>query len=260
MLPEIKEWQNRPLKPLYALMFFDAIHYPVRIEGMVRQRAVYIAIGLDMDGERDVCGLWIGESKSSKYWLSYMNELKNRGVRDILICSVDGLSGFNEAIRAVYPDVDIQRCIVHQVRNSMRYVPWKDLKAYTSDMKLIYQASTEDVGLLELDRFEEKWGKKYPAALKSWRNNWNELSTFYKYPPAIRKMIYTTNRIENFNRSLRKTTKAKAAYPSDTALMKSLYLAIQDIPRKRGRITVWREMFGQLSILFAERIQPGDFN
>ncbi len=260
ILPEIKEWQNRPLKPLYALMFFDAIHYPVRTEGMVRQRAVYIAIGVDMDGERDVCGLWIGEAESSKYWLSCMNEMKNRGVRDILICSVDGLSGFNEAIRAVYPQTDIQRCIVHQVRNSMRYVSYKDLKAYTSGMKLIYKAATEEAALLELDAFEEKWGKKYPAAIKSWRNNWTELSTFFKYPPEIRKLIYTTNRIENFNRSLRKVTKSKAAYPSDTALLKSLYLAINDITAKWSKVQGWHGIFGQLMIIFEDRIQPGDYN
>lgn len=260
ILPEIKEWQNRPLKPLYALMFFDAIHYPVRTEGMVRQRAVYIAIGVDMDGERDVCGLWIGEAESSKYWLSCMNEMKNRGVRDILICSVDGLSGFNEAIRAVYPQTDIQRCIVHQVRNSMRYVSYKDLKTYTSGMKLIYKAATEEAALLELDAFEEKWGKKYPAAIKSWRNNWTELSTFFKYPPEIRKLIYTTNRIENFNRSLRKVTKSKAAYPSDTALLKSLYLAINDITAKWSKVQGWHGIFGQLMIIFEDRIQPGDYN
>ncbi|MGI6452214.1 MAG: IS256 family transposase [Syntrophomonadaceae bacterium] len=260
ILPEIKEWQNRPLKPLYAMMFFDAIHYPVRTEGLVKQRAVYIAIGIDLDGNRDVCGLWIGESESSKYWLSIMNELKNRGVRDILITSVDGLNGFSEAIHTVYPQTDIQRCIVHQVRNSMRYVSHKDLKAYTSEMKRIYQAPTEEAGLMELDAFEENWGKKYPAALRSWRKNWVELSTFFKYPPAIRRLIYTTNRIENFNRSLRKVTKAKAAYPSDTALLKSLYLAIQDITIKWGKISGWREIFGQLVLIFSERIFPGDYS
>lgn len=259
ILPEIKEWQARPLKPLYALMFFDAIHYPVRTDGMVRQRAVYIAIGVDMDGNREVCGLWIGESESSKYWLSCMNELKNRGIRDILICSVDGLTGFSDAIHAVYPLTDIQRCIIHQVRNSMRYVNSKDIKAYTMDMKLIYQAPSEAASLVELDKFEEKWGKKYPAALKSWRDNWCELSTFFKYPAEIRKMIYTTNRIENFNRGLRKVTKAKAAYPSDIALLKSLYLAIQDITAKWGKIQGWHGMFGQLVIIFGDRIQSGDY-
>ena len=256
ILPEIKEWQNRPLKSVYALMFFDAIHYPIRTEGMVRQRAVYIAIGIDLNGHRDVCGLWIGETESSKYWLSCINEMKNRGVRDILICSVDGLTGFNEAIRAVYPQVDIQRCIVHQVRNSMRYVSYKDLKSYTADMKLIYTSPTEEAGLLELGAFEDKWGSKYPAALKSWRSNWCELSTFFKYPPEIRKLIYTTNCIENFNRSLRKVTKSKSAYPSDTALLKSLYLAIRDITAKWGKIQGWNGIFGQLMIIFEDRIQP----
>jgi len=260
ILPEIKEWQNRPLRPLYAIMFFDAIHYPVRTEGLVKQRAVYIAIGIDLDGNRDVCGLWIGEAESSKYWLSLMNELKNRGVRDILIASVDGLTGFSEAIHAAYPQTDIQRCIVHQVRNSMRYVSSKDLKVYTSEMKKIYQAPTEEAGLMELDAFEEKWGKKYPAAMRSWRQNWVELSTFFKYPPAIRRLIYTTNRIENFNRSLRKVTKAKAAYPSDTALLKSLYLAIQDITYKWGKTSGWHEIFGQLILIFSERIMPGDYS
>jgi len=259
ILPDIKEWQNRPLKPLYSLMYFDAIHYPVRTEGAVRQRAVYIAIGVDMDGQRDVCGLWIGDAESSKYWLNCFTELKNRGVRDILICTVDGLNGFTEAIHAIYPKTDIQRCIVHQVRNAMRYVAWKELRAYTTDMKLIYQAPTEAAGLLELDRFEEKWGKKYPSALKSWRDNWIELSTFFKYTAPIRKLIYTTNRIENFNRSLRKTTKAKAAYPSDTALLKSLYLAIQDITANWGTINGWHEIFGQLNIHFGDRIKLGDY-
>jgi len=259
ILPDIKEWQSRPLISLYGIMFFDAIHYPVRTDGMVKQRAVYIAIGVDMEGDRDVCGLWIGESESSKYWLSCMNELKNRGIRDILICSVDGLTGFNDAIRSVYPEADIQRCIVHQVRNAMRYVSYKDLKVYTAEMKKIYQASTEEAALTELDAFENKWGKKYPAAIKSWRQNWVELSTFFKYPPDIRRLIYTTNRIENFNRSLRKFTKAKAAYPSDTALLKSLYLAIQDITVKWGKIQGWHEIFGQLVIIFEERIRVEDY-
>ncbi len=259
ILPEIREWQNRPLKPLYAMMFFDAIHYPVRTEGMVQQRAVYLAIGIDLNGRSDVCGLWIGETESSKYWLNCLNELKNRGVRDILICSVDGLTGFNEAIRAVYPKTDIQRCIVHQVRNSMRFVSYKDLKEYTADMKKIYKAPTEEAGRAQLDVFAEKWGKKYPAAIKSWFDHWIELSTFFKYPPEIRRLIYTTNRIENFNRRLRRVTKTKSAYPSDTALLKSLYLAILDITEKWGSVQGWHSILGQLMILFSDRIQPGDY-
>jgi len=259
IVPEIREWQGRLLKSIYAIMFFDAIHYPVRTDGVVKQRAVYIAIGIDLEGKRDVVGLWIGEAESSKYWLNIMNEIKNRGVRDILIAAVDGLSGFSDAIHAVYPKTDIQRCIVHQIRNSMRYVVWKEKKAFVSDLKMVYTAATEDLALLELDRFEEKWGRKYPSTIKSWRDNWNELSTFFKYPSEIRKIIYTTNAIENFNRSLRKVTKAKAAYPSEEALLKSLYLAIFDITKKwTGHRQDWISILTQLLIFFDDRISQAD--
>lgn len=261
IIPDIREWQARTLKSLYAVMFFDAIHYPVRTDGTVKQRAVYIAIGIDMKGMKDVLGIWIGDAESSKYWLSVVNELKNRGVRDILIASVDGLSGFSEAIRTVFPKTDIQRCIVHQIRNSSKYVVWKDMKEYMADLKTIYTATTEEQGLYELDGFEAKWGKKYPAAVKSWRNNWSELSTFFRYPAEIRKVIYTTNAIENFNRSLRKVTKAKAAYPSEEALLKSLYLAIMDITKSwTGKRQDWGAILGQLLIYFDDRIQESDLN
>ncbi|MHB8962813.1 MAG: IS256 family transposase [Saccharofermentanales bacterium] len=261
VMPEIREWQSRPLKSLYAIMFFDAIHYPVRTDGIVRQRAVYIAIGIDMSGGRDVAGLWIGEAESSKFWLNIMNEIKNRGVRDVLIAAVDGLSGFSDAIHAVYPKTDVQRCIVHQIRNSMRYVVWKEKKSFAGDLKRVYAAPTEDLALLELDRFEEKWGRKYPSTIKSWRENWSELSTFFKYPGDIRKIIYTTNSIENFNRSLRKVTKAKAAYPSEEALLKSLYLAIADITKKwTGHRQDWCSILGQLRIFFDDRIIQSDLD
>lgn len=259
IVPEIREWQSRLLKSIYAIMFFDAIHYPVRTDGIVKQRAVYIAIGIDLEGKRDVAGLWIGEAESSKFWLNIMNELKNRGVRDILMAAVDGLSGFSEAIHAVYPKTDIQRCIVHQIRNSMRYVVWKEKKAFISDLKMVYTAATEDLALLELDKFEGKWGQKYPSTIKSWRDNWNELSTFFKYPSEIRKIIYTTNAIENFNRSLRKVTKAKAAYPSEEALLKSLYLAIIDITKKwTGHRQDWTSILTQILIFFDDRISQAD--
>jgi putative transposase len=261
IVPEIREWQSRPLKSIYAITFFDAIHYPVRTDGIVKQRAVYIAIGIDLEGHRDVLGLWIGEAESSKFWLSIMNEIKNRGVRDILIAAVDGLSGFSDAIHAAYPKTDVQRCIVHQIRNSMRYVPWKEKKEFTKDLKIVYTSATEDKALLELDRFEEKWGSKYPSVIKSWRDNWGELSTFFKYPESIRKIIYTTNAIENFNRNLRKVTKAKSAYPSEEALLKSLYLAIADITKKwTGNRHDWCSILGQLMIYFDERILPSDLN
>jgi putative transposase len=261
ILPEIREWQSRTLKSLYAIMFFDAIHYPVRTDGTVKQRAVYLAIGIDMNGVKEVCGLWIGDAESSKFWLNIMNEMKNRGVRDILIASVDGLSGFGEAIHTVYPQTDVQRCIVHQIRNSVRYVVWKDMREFTSDLKMVYAAATEELGLHELDKVDQKWGRKYPASIKSWRTNWHELSTFFKYPAEIRKIIYTTNAIENFNRSLRKVTKAKAAYPSEEALLKSLYLAIIDITKKwTGKRQDWGSILGQLLIYFDDRIQESDMN
>lgn len=259
ILPEIKEWQSRMLKSVYPIMFLDAIHYSVRKDGIVVKKAVYIAIGIDMEGQKDILGMWIGEAESSKFWLGIMNELKNRGVRDILIASVDGLNGFSEAIRAVYPMTEIQRCIVHQIRNSTKFISYKDLKSFTADLKPVYKAATEALALQELDAFDSKWGAKYPNAVRSWRNNWDELSAFFKYPQEIRKIIYTTNAIENFNRQLRKVTKTKAAYPSDDALMKALYLAVRDITKKwSGRVQGWGTILDQLMIYFDGRISEKD--
>ena len=259
ILPEIKEWQNRMLKSVYPIVFMDAIHYSVRKDGIVVKKAVYIAIGIDLEGQKDILGMWIGEAESSKFWLGIMNEIRNRGVRDILIASVDGLTGFPDAIRAVYPHTEIQRCIVHQIRNSTRYISYKDLKAFTADLKPIYKAATESLALQELDTFDARWGSKYPNAVRSWRNNWEEISVFFKYPEEIRKIIYTTNAIENFNRQLRKVTKTKSAYPTDDALMKSLYLAIRDIIKKwTGRVQGWGLILDQLMIYFEGRITDRD--
>lgn len=259
ILPEIKEWQSRVLKSVYAIVFMDAIVYKVRKEGIVVNKAVYIAIGIDLEGQKDVLGLWIGEAESSRFWLLVTNELKNRGVRDILIASVDGLNGFNDAIHTSFPKTEIQRCIVHQIRNSTKYLSYKDLKQFTQDLKPIYKAASEQQALEELNEFEKKWGSKYPGAIKSWRNNWDELATFFKYPAEIRKIIYTTNAIENFNRQLRKVTKTKAAYVSDDALTKSLYLAIRDITKKwTGRIQNWGTILDQLLIFFEDRISERD--
>lgn len=259
ILPEIREWQNRPLKRLYAMVFMDAIHYHVRKDGVVVNKAVYIAIGLDMTGQKDVLGLYIGESETSKFWLSIMNELKNRGVEDILICSVDGLNGFSTAITSIYPEAIVQRCIVHQIRNSTRYVSYKDIKEFMKDLKMVYQASTIELAEMNLDKLEEKWKGKYPSSIKSWRENWSELSAYFNYPKEIRKMIYTTNSIENFNRQLRKVTKTKSTYPSDDALLKSLYLAILDITKKwTGRPHNWMGIANQLMIYFEGRIENRD--
>lgn len=232
ILPLIKEWQERPLQSVYAMVILDAIHYNVRDNGIVTKKAAYVAIGTDLEGRKDVLGIWLGANESAKYWLSVLNGLKNRGVSDILIASVDGLTGFVEAINTAFPKTEVQRCIIHQIRSSSRYVSYKDIKQFTADLKPVYRAPTEEIALVALDEFEAKWGKKYPLGVKSWRMNWNELSTMFKYPPEIRKLIYTTNAIENFNRQLRKVTKTKSAFVSDDALMKILYLTTMQIVDK----------------------------
>jgi len=256
ILPLIKEWQERPLQSVYAMLILDAIHYKVREDGIVVKKAAYIAIGTDLEGKKDVLGIWLGATESSKYWLSVLNGLKNRGVEDILIASIDGLSGFVEALNVAYPKTEVQRCIIHQIRNSTRYVSYKDLKAFTADLKPIYKAPDEASGISALDEFEAKWGKKYSLAVKSWRNNWAELATFFKYPPEIRKLIYTTNAIENFNRQLRKVTKTKSAFVSDDALMKLLYLTTMNIVDKWTMpIKDWGQILDQLYMFFGDRVK-----
>lgn len=255
IVPLIKEWQNRPLQGVYAVVYMDAIHFKVKQDGAIVNKAAYMVIGIDLDGNKDVLGMWIGENESSKFWLSVLNDLRNRGVQDILIICVDNLSGFSEAIAACYPKTEIQKCIIHQIRNSTRYVSYKDLKKVTADLKPIYKAATEEGALLELDRFEEVWGAKYPLIVRSWRSNWEELSTFFKYPPEIRKLIYTTNMIESYHRQLRKVTKGKSIFPTDEALLKMLYLATMDVTRKwTGRVQNWGQILLQLSVFFPDRV------
>lgn len=255
IMPVIRDWQSRPLQEIYTVLFLDAIHFKVRQEGQIVSKAAYMIIGIDLDGQKDVLGMWIGESESAKFWLNILNELKNRGVKDILITSVDNLSGFSEAISACFPQTQIQKCIVHQIRNSTRYVSYQDLKKFTTDLKPIYKAITEEKALEELDRFEEKWGKKYPLAIKSWRSNWTELATFFRYPAEIRKIIYTTNMIESYHRQLRKVTKPKSVFPTDDALLKILYLITVDITKKwTGRIQNWGLILAQFSIYFEDRL------
>lgn len=255
IMPTIKEWQNRPLQSTYAFVFLDAIHYKVKQDGMIVNKASYMVIGIDMDGRKDVLGIWIGENETSKFWLVVLNELKNRGVEDILVISVDNLKGFNEAISACYPMTEIQKCIVHQVRNSVRFVNYKDLKKVTSALKPIYAAASEQGGLQALEEFNQNWGQKYPLIVNSWQNNWAELSTFFKYPPEIRKIIYTTNIIESYHRQLRKVTKGKAIFPTDDSLLKMLYLVTQDVLKKwTGRVHNWGQILLQLSVFFPDRV------
>lgn len=255
ILPLIKEWQERPLQSVYAMVILDAVHYNVRDNGIVTKKAAYVAIGTDLEGRKDVLGIWLGANESSKYWLSVLNGLKNRGVSDILIASVDGLSGFVEAIHAAFPKTEVQRCIIHQIRSSCRYVSYKDIKQFTADLKPVYKAPTEETALAALDEFEAKWGAKYPLGVKSWRVNWTELSTMFKYPPEIRKLIYTTNAIENFNRQLRKVTKTKSAFVSDDALMKLLYLTTMKIVNKWTMpVRDWGIILDNLMIYFGDRV------
>ena len=255
ILPVVREWQARPLASVYAVVYLDAIHFHVRAEGQIVKKAVYIAIGLDMDGRRDVLGMYIGENESAKFWLTVLNNLKNRGVSDILIACVDGLTGFPNAIEAVYPRTELQKCVIHQIRNTTRFVSYKEIKPLLADLKRVYAAVDEQTALNELDRFEELWGKKYPKIGRSWRENWAGLSTYFKYPGEIRRIIYTTNTIEGFNRQLRKVTKAKPVFPTDDSLLKMLYLATMDITKKwTGRRQDWGLIHSQLEIFFADRL------
>jgi len=257
VVPLIKEWQNRPLQSVYAVVFLDAIHFKVKQDGAIVNKAAYMVIGIDLDGHKDVLGIWIGENESAKFWLYVLNELKNRGVQDILITSVDNLRGFTEAISACYPETEIQKCVIHQIRNSIKYVSYKDLKRITSELKPIYKAPTEQAAMEELEQFEQTWGSKYPLLVRSWRTNWDEIATFFKYPPEIRKLIYTTNVIESYHRQLRKVTKGKAMFPTDDALLKMLYLVTINVLRKwTGRVHNWGQILMQLSVFFEDRVRP----
>lgn len=256
IMPLIRDWQSRPLQRAYAVVFLDAIHYKVKQEGHIVNKAVYLVIGIDFDGNKDVLGMWVGEHETSKFWLTVLNELKNRGVEDILICSVDNLTGFSEAITACFPNTEIQKCVVHQIRNSIRYVSYKDTKKLLANLKPVYCAPSEDAALAALDDFEKTWGAKYPLVVQSWRRNWGEIATFFKYPPEIRKLIYTTNMIESYNRQLRKVTKGKAVFPNDESLLKMLYLVTQDVMlRWTGRIHNWGQILLQLSVFFPDRVR-----
>jgi transposase-like protein len=254
LMPVIRAWQDRPLESVYAMVMLDAIHYKVRDEGAVVKKAVYIAIGTNLDGQKDVLGLWIGASEGAKYWMGVLAGLKNRGVRDILIASMDGLTGFSEAVSAVFPKTDVQRCIIHQIRSSIKFISYKDVKAFVAGLKPIYQAPTEESALAALDVLEAVWGKKYPSAIQSWRAHWGELATMFKYPEEIRRIIYTTNAIENFNRQLRKVTKTKGAFVSDDALLKQLYLVTMQVTERWTQpIKNWGAILAQLTVYYGER-------
>jgi transposase-like protein len=256
IVPEIKEWQSRPLETVYPFVFMDAIHYKIRDNGQIVNKAAYVVLGINMEGFKDVLGIWIGENETSKFWLGVLNELKNRNVQDVLIFSVDGLTGLKEAIEAVYPKAYIQRCIIHQLRNSFKYVSYKHLKEFSKDFKAVYKAPSEEAALDALYEVKDKWGNQYPYALKSWETNWDVLSTFFKYPDEIRKIIYTTNIIEGLHRQFRKVTKSKSVFPSDAALEKMLYLATKNIMTKwTQRYRNWDMVLNQLLIMFPDQLE-----
>ena len=256
VLDEVREWQNRPLDAVYPVVFFDALRVKIRDEGLVKNKAVYVALGINPDGEKDVLGLWIEQTEGAKFWLKVVNELKTRGVNDILIAVVDGLKGFPEAIASVFPQTQVQTCIVHLIRNSLAFVSWKDRKAILPAIKAIYRAETADVALARLEAFEAEWGKRYPAIGPIWRRAWQQVIPFFAFAPAIRKMIYTTNAVETLNRSLRKIIKTRGSFPNDDAALKLLYLAIRNARLKWRRGIAWTAAMGQFAIAFGARF-PG---
>ena len=256
ILPLLQEWRNRPLEAIYPIVWLDAIHYKVRQDGRVGSKAVYCIIGLNQEGYKELLGLYIGENAGAKFWLQVLTDLQNRGVEDIFIACIDNLAGFADAIESMFPKTEVQLCVVHQVRNSKKYIAWKDVKAFMRDLKKVYQATTKELAERNLDQLEATWGKKYPVVISSWRKNWDRLSNYFQYAQPIRRVIYTTNVIEGFHRQLRKVTKTKGAFTSDEALMKLLYLAQEDITSKWNRpVHNWNQTLSQLSIIFTDRLR-----
>lgn len=256
VLADVREWQNRPLDSLYPIVFFDALVVKGRTDGKVANKSAYIALGINMEGHKEVLGLWLAETESASFWMSVVTELNNRGVKDILIACMDGLTGFPDAVNAVFPDTRIQLCIVHMIRNSTKYVSYKERKPLCADLKNIYQAPTEKEGLQALEDFAKKWDSKYPMIYKSWSKNWENLNELFRYPEPIRKVIYTTNAIESLNSSLRKVLKKRSAFPTDDAIYKVLYLALTNASKKWSMpIRDWGAALNQFAIYFEERVE-----
>lgn len=255
VMDEAKAWQTRPLEALYPIVYLDCIHVKTRDSGAVRAKAVYLALGINMAGEKEILGLWIAQTEGAKFWLQVVTELKNRGVADIFIACVDGLKGFPEAIETVYPQAAVQLCVVHMVRHSLNYVSWKMRKAVAADLRTVYSASTADEALVRLEEFADQWGQEYPTIVKSWRSNWQRIVPFFEYPPEIRRIIYTTNAIESVNMSLRKVTKSRGSFPSDEALLKLFYLALNNISKKWTMpLRDWKAALTRFTIQFEGRM------
>lgn len=255
ILPQIEDWQKRPLSEIYPVLYIDAIHYSVRDNGVIRKLAAYVILGINLDGQKEVLTIQVGDNESAKYWLSVLNELKNRGVKEILILCADGLSGIKEAIAAAYPKTEYQRCIVHQVRNTLKYVADKDRKPFANDLKTIYHAPSEEQALEALEKVREKWSVKYPNSMRSWKQNWDAICPIFKFSPEVRKVIYTTNAIESLNSTYRKLNRQRSVFPSDTALLKALYLATFEATKKWTMpIRNWGQVYGELSIMYEGRL------
>lgn len=258
LLPLITEWRNRPLESVYPIVFLDAMHFKVRVDGKVTTKAFYSVLAVSTEGKKDILGLYLSENEGARFWLGVLNDLRARGVEDMLIASIDGLKGFPEAIADVFPKTEIQLCIVHQIRNSLKYVVSKDQKAFMADLKLVYRASSKDLAEHHLLELGEKWGKKYPAVMKSWSNNWENLSQYFKYPEELRRIIYTTNIVEGFHRQIRKYTKNKGAFTSENALLKLIYCACQKVLEKWNQpMHNWALIISQLQIYFDGRLNLG---
>ena len=256
VIPDIQEWRNRPLDAVYPIVWLDAIHFKVKQEGNVRTKAIYSILALTMEGKKELLGIYLSESEGANFWLQVLTDLNNRGLQDILIACTDNLSGFSEAIRSIFPQTEVQLCIIHQIRNSLKYVASKDQKEFMRDLKLVYRADTKELAESELDNLEDKWSNKYPIVIKSWRANWEDLSTYFAYTPEIRKMIYTTNTVEGYHRQIRKVTKTKGLFTSDMALIKLIYLALQHITKKwENPIQNWGIKSQQLAIRFGDRFK-----
>ena len=255
IIPEVKAWQNRPLDPVYCIVWLDAMHYKVRIEGKVEHRALYNILGINAAGKKEVLGMYVSESEGANFWLQVLSDLHNRGLKDILIACTDNLVGFSQAIESVYPQVEVQSCVVHQIRNSLKYVASKDQKAFMKDLKEVYRADTKELASMELEGLSAKWGSKYPIVIRSWEKNWEKLTTYFQYTAPIRKLIYTTNAVEGYHRQIRKVTKTKGAFPSDMALLKLVYLATKNIEKKwTAPLHNWSLTVQQLAIKFGDRL------
>ena len=255
VMPDVKAWQNRPLEPLYCIVWLDGMHYKVKVDGKIGHKALYNVLALNKDGYKEVLGMYISESEGANFWLQVLTDLNNRGLKDILIACTDNLKGFTEAILSIFPKTQVQKCIVHQIRNSLRYIASKDQKEFLRDLKLVYRATSKEIAEDELLALGEKWGKKYPVVIESWQNNWEELSQYFQYTPPIRKIIYTTNAVEGFHRQVRKVTKTKGAFTNDMALLKLVYLATRNIEKKwTSPLHNWSLVIQQLYIKFGERI------